>query len=199
MMTVCVLDRACSVDRMAFAQILSRNGTPEMKMMRAFLLVLSFLGSSVAAQQPITPGTDSTRAPFTSIESIAAVVPSSIRLKTDGKWSIVGVEQANEAVKAKALNRPARLRLKVQVFQPFKEHGWGYRIMAPDDRVPILGTRIGYRIWAYFRPDQAEALSKVKAGSSIVLSGTLGRADIQMFGDRPGLSLDLYEAKVEKQ
>jgi hypothetical protein len=39
----------------------------------------------------------------------------------------------------------------------------------------------------------------VKAGSSIVLSGTLGRADIQMFGDRPGLSLDLYEAKVEKQ
>ena len=71
--------------------------------------------------------------------------------------------------------------------------------MAPDDDVPIRGTRIGYRIWAYFRPDQAEALSKVHKGSTVTLFGTLGRADIQMFGGRPGLSLDLYEAKVEKQ
>jgi hypothetical protein len=122
--------------------------------MKTFLFVFGLLCSFAAAQQPTTPGAKAAQTPFSTIESIAAVVPSSISLKTGGKWNIVGVEQANEAVQAKALNRPARLRLKVAVFQPFKEHGWGYRIMAPDDDVPIRGTRIGYRIWAYFRPDR---------------------------------------------
>ena len=166
--------------------------------MKVILLLAAFCIHAVA-QQPATLNRPTDGMPFTSIESIAAVVPSSVSLKNGGKWNIIGVEQANEAVKAIALNRPAKLRLKVQVFQPFKEHGWGYRIMAPDNDVPIRGTRVGYRIWAYFRPDQAEALSRVKVGSTVVLSGTLGRADIQMFDNRPGLSVDLYDAKVEKQ
>jgi hypothetical protein len=167
--------------------------------MKALLLASSLLCVYAAAQQPSSAGMRLAQVPFRTIESIAAVVPNTIRLKTDGEWSVVGVEKANETVQALALNRPARLRLKVAVFQAYKEDGWGYRIMAPDDDVPIQGTRIGYRIWAYLRKDQAEALSKVKVGSTIVLSGTLGRADIQMYDGRPGLSLDLYEAQVEKQ
>jgi hypothetical protein len=167
--------------------------------MKAQLILSAILCVGAAAQQPAPRSDVASEAPFTTIESIAAVVPPTVTLRTGGKWNIVGIEQANEAVKAKARNRPVKLRLKVQVFEPFKESGWGYRIMAPDDDVPIRGTRIGYRIWAYFRPDQAEALSKVHKGSTVILSGTLGRADIQMFDGRPGLSLDLHEAKVEKQ
>ena len=167
--------------------------------MKALLLASSLLCVYAAAQQPIAVGLKLAQPPFRTIESIAAVVPDTVSLKTDDEWSVVGVEQANEAVQASALNRPARLRLKVAVFQAYKEDGWGYRIMAPDDDVPVRGTRIGYRIWAYFRPDQAEALSTVTLGSTVVLSGTLGRADIQMIDGRPKLSLDLYEAQVEQQ
>jgi len=165
--------------------------------MKTPLLFLTFIASVAVAQQP--PSLLSEAARFTTIESIMAVVPSTVSLRTDGKWSVVGVEQANDAVTSNVKGRAATLRLKVEVFQPFKENGWAYRIMAPDGRVSLRGTPIFYRIWAYFRADQADALAKVRKGSTIIVSGVLGRADIQMHGGRPGLSLDLYEAKVERQ
>ena len=165
--------------------------------MKLLLIVFSAsLCISAAAQQPTTHRAERAQAPFTSIASIAAVVPSSLTVRTGGQWNVIGVEEANEAVKEKALNRAAKLRLKVEVFQAFKEEGWGYRLMAPDDDVPFRGTKLAYRIWAYFRPDQAEALSKVRKGSTVILTGTLGRADIKMFDGRPILSLDLHEAEV---
>ena len=165
--------------------------------MKAPLFLALLFCSTTIAQQPVT--TPVTPAPFTSIESIGAVVPASVKMRTGGKWNVIGVEQANEAVAANARNKPATLRLKVQVFEPFKESGWGYRIMAPDGEVSIRGTKIFYRVWAYFRPDQADALSKVHKGATVTLSGTLKRADIKMFDGHPGLSLDLTEATVEKQ
>jgi hypothetical protein len=135
---------------------------------------------------------------FTTIDSIAAVIPLEINLRPNGKWSVVAVERANEALASKALKHPATLRLKVEVLEPFKDGGWGYRIMAPDSGVPINGIRIPYRIWAYFRPDEADRLLTIHKGSLVTLSGHLGRADIQMGNGRPGLNLDLYEAKVER-
>ena len=71
--------------------------------------------------------------------------------------------------------------------------------MAPDGEISIHGTKVFYRVWAYFRPDQGDALSKVHKGSIVALSGTLGRADIRMSDGHPGLSIDLHEAKIEKQ
>lgn len=160
------------------------------------IFAILFCATAIAQQTATSPDKP---APFMSIESIGAVIPASVNLRAGGKWNVIGVEQANESVATKARNRPAMLRLKVQVFEPFKEGGWGYRIMAPDGDVSIRGTKISYRIWAYFRPDQAEALSKIHKGSTVNLSGMLGRADIKMFDGHPGLSLDLTEAKVEKQ
>ena len=165
--------------------------------MKASLFLALLFCSTAVAQQPAT--TPVTPAPFTNIESIAAVVPASVNMRTGGKWNVIAVEQANEAVAANAVSKPATLRLKVEIFEPFKEGGWGYRMRAPDGDVSIRGTKISYRIWAYFRPDQAEALSKVHKGSTVTLSGTLQRADIKMFDGHPGLSLDLTEAKLEKQ
>ena len=165
--------------------------------MKALPFLAILFCATAIAQQPAT--TTDKPAPFTSIDSIGAVIPANVNMRPGGKWNVIGVEQANESVMTNARNRPATLRLKVQVFEPFKEGGWGYRIMAPDGEVSIRGTKISYRIWAYFRPDQAEALSKVHKGSTVTLSGTLGRADIKMFDGHPELSLDLQEAKVEKQ
>ncbi len=136
------------------------------------------------------------REPFANIDAIGAVVPASVKLKNGDEWSVVGVDRANDAIVANAQNHPATLRLKVLDFQSYKEDGWSYRLLAPDSSLTINGTKIFCRTWAYFHADQADALTQVHTGSELILSGTLGRADLRMYDGQPGLCLDLHDAKV---
>lgn len=167
--------------------------------MKTPLLFVICLSGAALAQQPPTPSAKPSPEPFTTIDSISAVVPATVSIRTDGKWNVVGIEQASDAVTSKAQSRSATLSLKVHVFESFKERGWAYRIMAPDGRTSVRGTSIPYRVWAYFRADQADALAKVRKGSTVTLSGTIGRADIELYGGNPVLTIDLHDAKVEKR
>lgn len=167
--------------------------------MKLLLPSLCLIAFSASGELPNLTAEKAPPAKFTSAESIAAVIPDTIELKTGGKWNVVAVDQASNEIAAKALNQPATLRLKVHVFEPYKENGWAYRIMAPDDTIPARGTRLHCRTWVYFRPDQAEALAKIRKGSLVTFSGILGRADVKIYGDHATLSIDLKEAKVEKQ
>ncbi|HEY2342277.1 MAG TPA: hypothetical protein VGH90_04565, partial [Chthoniobacteraceae bacterium] len=134
---------------------------------------------------------------FTTIESIAAAIPDTDPLKSGGKWNVVALDKASDAVSHAVLQHPAQLHVKIAVLEPYKEDGWGYRIMAPDDHISIRGAVLPYRIWIYFRPEEAESLIKLHKGSMITVSGTLNRADIKMYGNAPTFSIDLTDAKVE--
>lgn len=133
---------------------------------------------------------------FESIESIAAVVPETVDVKSAGKANVVAVDQANEAVKQKAKGKTARLRFKVHTFEPYKDEGFAYRMMAEDSRGILGGSSIGCRVWAYFRADQTASLAQISKGKTVTVEGLLRRADVRIYGDVPVLSIDLSEAKV---
>jgi hypothetical protein len=136
---------------------------------------------------------------FTSLDSIAALVPATVDLKTSKKVNVVAVDQANEAIEGSAKGRPARLRFKVEVFEPFKADGWAFRIMATDSRVTVGGSLIHCRVWAYFKADQAGALERVSRGKSVTVEGIMGRADVRLYDGSPGLSIDLVNAALVQQ
>jgi hypothetical protein len=165
--------------------------------MKVFPFIAVLLSVSAMADEPPSRAVVASEA-FTSIDAIGAVVPASIKLNFGDEWSVVGVDKANDVMVANAQNHSAVLHVKVQVFEAYKEDGWSYRLMAPDSTVTINGTKIFCRTWAYFRADQADALVDVHTGSELILSGTLGRADMRMNDGQPGLFLDLHDARVIK-
>jgi hypothetical protein len=136
---------------------------------------------------------------FTSLDSIAALVPATVDLKTSKKVNVVAVDQANDAIQGSAKGRLARLRFKVEVFEPFKADGWAFRIMATDSRVAVGGSPIHCRVWAYFKADQAGALERVSRGKSVTVEGIMGRADVRLYDGSPGLSIDLVNAALVQQ
>lgn len=155
----------------------------------AILLVLCACAAIAATPQQQQPE-------FTSVESVAALVPPTVALQNDGKWSIVGVDQANQAIIAGAKNRSATMSIKVGVFQPWKRDGWGYRIVSPDGQILTNAASINYRVYAYFRTDQADALSKVSVGDTVTVSGPLGMTQMVMNKNKPLLFMVINEATV---
>ena len=110
----------------------------------------------------------------------------------------MNVAKASEAIESQDLDKTAVLRIKVQEFEPHKDDGNAFRIMAADGQVNVRGTLVQYKIWAYFTADQTAALAKVRKGDTIMVSGVIKRADIKMYGAQPGLSVDLRQAQIQQ-
>ena len=154
----------------------------------------------VAPAQLPASATPASAASFKSlkgVDGIFALVPASLNLRTGGAWNIVAIDQANEAVGTQAINQQAKIRLRVEEFEPYKDNGFAYRIKMPDGQINVHGAYVSYRIWVYFKGDQVGALAKVRKGDKISVSGKVSRCDLKMYDGKPFLTVDLADTKVE--
>lgn len=134
--------------------------------------------------------------PLTSIENIADLIPSSLILRTGSSYNAVAVKQAEDALILHANSEPAVLRCKVEALEPTKNYGFDYVITAPITPLVVRGAPCNYRLWTYFKGDKADALAKVRVGSTVVALGTLNRVNIVMDNGKPLLRLDLDDASL---
>ena len=167
--------------------------TMKTQSIQSFILAATLL----ACPAFFAPANATPPAAFTTIQSVADLVPMDVEVETGGSWNANGIRQASKAIISNAKNHPATFKVKVESLQMFNLAGSAFRIKVSDDTVNINGSQVPCHVWAYFWQDQAFAYPKIQVGSTVTLSGMLGRADIHPYKGDPQLNLDLYHAKVE--
>ena len=105
-------------------------------------VVAGCLAASASAAEPAPAAAESS--PFT-IESLVAVVPADVRLKSGGKWQAVNLARATEAMRAKGLHAQAEFKIKVATITPGPQVALiGFATRSKPALVAINGTQIPY-------------------------------------------------------
>ena len=140
---------------------------------------------------PVPAGT------YQSLVDILKKVPSgSFRKLEDASTLEAGITEINSYLAANAIGKPAQFRLRIAVAKPLTETKNKFRVRMVDH--PVLtwsGGQIIGRLWAYFPADAVPADGKAAVGNEILVSGVIGRCDINN-KDQLLLNVDLQEAKL---
>jgi hypothetical protein len=132
------------------------------------------------------------------VEQVLNAAPQSILRKlTDPATFAEGVKEINRYFSKNVLNKPAKLRIKIEAAGPYSQGPNKYHIRATSAPVKWMGGEMGRLVWFYFNADNIPPAGRAKVGSEVVVSGIVRRCEVT---DRTGflkINFDLTNCTLE--
>ncbi|EDY17745.1 Carbohydrate-binding CenC domain protein [Chthoniobacter flavus Ellin428] len=127
---------------------------------------------------------------------LKSVPPDSLKKLQDASTVEAGITEINQYLAQNAKGKPAQFRVKIAVAEPVAEKRNKFRVRMVDASVANgTGDDINGRLWAYFPESSVPPDGKATVGSEIVISGVIGRCDINNKGHLQ-LNIDLQGSKL---
>lgn len=144
-----------------------------------------------ASASPLPPGT------FGSLADVLKSAPSdSLKKLQDPATVEAGITEINQYLLQNAKGKPAQFHVKIAVAEPVAEKRNKFRVRMKDAPITAGGLGdINGRLWAYFPGESVPPEGKAAVGSEIVVSGTIGRCDMNNKGHLQ-LNIDLQNSKL---
>jgi len=156
-----------------------------------------------AVARPSAPPTPAVSAPslpagaFGSLADVLKSVPPDSLKKLQNPATVeAGIIEINQYLASNAKGKPAQFRVKIATAEPVAEKRNKFRVRMVDAPVSNeSGDDVNGRLWAYFPEGSVPPEGKAAVGSEIVVSGVIGRCDINNKGHLQ-LNIDLQSSKL---
>lgn len=149
---------------------------------------------------PPAPANPSPALPAGTFGSLADVLKSapadSLKKLQNPSTVEAGITEINQYLANNAKGKPAQFHVKIAAAEPVAEKRNKFRVRMAD--APISnesGGDINGRLWAYFPEESVPPEGKATVGGEIVVSGVIGRCDINNKGHLQ-LNIDLQSSKL---